>query len=33
MVNDEFVPYKDYENTNLPAEKDDKDNKTVKFKE
>jgi hypothetical protein len=34
MVNDEFVPYKDYETTNLPAEQDDNDNKkSVKFQE
>jgi hypothetical protein len=34
MVNDEFVPHKDYETTNLPAEQDDNDNKkTVKFQE
>jgi hypothetical protein len=33
MVNDEFVPYKDYETPNLPAEKDDKAEKAVKFKE
>jgi hypothetical protein len=33
MVNDEFVPYNDYETPNLPAEKDDKETKIVKFQE
>ncbi len=33
IINDEFVPYKDYDTPNLPAEKDDIDNKkSVTFK-